>query len=68
VWKINLKEATAKEKEERWQQVAKKKAEQEASKAQQEAEKLQKAADAVALKAFKASWSRDAIRDTRQDL
>jgi hypothetical protein len=48
--------------------VAKKKAEQEASKAQQEAEKLQKAADAVALKAFKASWSRDAIRDTRQDL
>jgi hypothetical protein len=66
--KMNLKEAAAKEREERRQQAAKKKAEREASKAQQEAEKLQKAADAVALKAFKANWSTDAIRDAGQDL
>jgi hypothetical protein len=66
--KMQLKEAAAKEREDRWQQVAKRKAEREASRSQREAEKLQKVADAFTAKAFKAKWSPEAVRDVGQGL
>jgi hypothetical protein len=61
--KIQLKEAVAKEREERRQQAARKKVETEASRSQHEAEKLHKAINAFATKAFKAKWSPEALRD-----
>ena len=64
--KMQLREATTKERKDRQQQVAKKKAEREASRSQRDAEKLQKVVDALAAKAFKAKWSPKALRDARQ--
>ena len=59
--KMQLKKAVAKEREERRQQVAKKKSMREASRSQREAEKLQKVTDAFATKAFKAKWSPEVL-------
>ena len=48
--------------------MAKRKVEREASWFHREAKKLQKVVDALAVKAFKAKWFPEALRDARQGL